>query len=344
MSGAQEPPVIVPAESALVDDAANLALKRSLDERYEALLQRFRKWEAEAAAYNSRYGGRTFDAGSPEADAGAAEQARLSRILQDYERDAERFRADVGTLRLEPEAARIIKGMNALARRLGWSREKRARLDRALKELDSFGDTRDPETVIRTWQGIEARGEGGELAREASRGQGPGFPGAGKQGAYADCAVFALANAASLPYGVVAARAAELIREGEWHSADDRAHSQEVIEGRGLSGGEVIMLAEAFGRAEVVPRKDFARILKKGRPLLIDVAPPGGRGEHEVVLTRTFMHAGEAWFEMMESYQGPQRRLYLSGRELNTILLSNGVAFRHEPGTTPRLLRSGGER
>jgi hypothetical protein len=72
---------------------------------------------------------------------------------------------------------------------------------------------------------------------------------------------------------------------------------------------------------------------------MIDVAPPGGRGGHEVVLTKTFEHAGAPWFEMMDSNRGPDRRLYVSAAELDTILQENGVTIRPERGTTPSLLR-----
>ena len=55
-------------------------------------------------------------------------------------------------------------------------------------------------------------------------------------------------------------------------------------------------------------------------------------------------HDGETWFVIMDSNQGPQRRLFLSSSELNTILQENGVAFRPESGTTPSLLRDSGDR
>ena len=82
----------------------------------------------------------------------------------------------------------------------------------------------------------------------------------------------------------------------------------------------------------------FAATLRAGRPILVDVIPAGGGG-HEVVLTKTFTHNGETWFEMMESYQDPMQRLYLSQHELDAIVQERGVAFRSEPGTTPQLLR-----
>jgi hypothetical protein len=105
------------------------------------------------------------------------------------------------------------------------------------------------------------------------------------------------------------------------------------------------MLAEAFGQAEVVPSSDFAKTLKGGSPVLVNVVPKGGdlRSGHEVVLIKTFQHSGEAWYVMMDSNQGPQQRLFLSAKELNTLLKENGVAFHPEPGTTPKLLRKEGD-
>jgi hypothetical protein len=233
--------------------------------------------------------------------------------------------------------AKIIADMNAVAKKLGWSASKQASLNEALNRLDFDGDPNPTKTqVMRTWQDVLARDLDPALAQMASQQGGLGFPGAGTQTAYQDCAVFALANAAGLPYGVVAARATELIRQGNWRAATDRADPQTAIERGGLTGGEVIMLAESFGQAEVVPSSDFVKTLNAGRTVMINVVPG-----HEVVLTNTFQHGGETWFVMMDSNQGPQRRLFLTSKELNTILLEKGVAFRPEPGTTPTLLRAG---
>lgn len=240
------------------------------------------------------------------------------------------------------ERVRIITSMNILSARLGWAADERARLDKALNRLDFDGDPNVTSAqVIHAWQDVLTRGQDGDLAREASQGGGPGFPGAGTQTQYQDCTIYALANAAGLPYGVVATRATELIRQGDWRSAAVRANPQHVIEEKGLIGGEVVMLAEAFGQAEVVSHADFAKILKAGRPVLVNVVPQDGNVDdgHEVVLTRAFQHGGAPWYEMMDSNQGAQRRLYLNGQELNTVLKENGVAFRPEPGTTPKLLR-----
>ncbi|MCR4346167.1 MAG: hypothetical protein NUV55_03020 [Sulfuricaulis sp.] len=250
---------------------------------------------------------------------------------------------------------KYIKPMNALAKRLKWSVDEQARLDKALNKLDFDRDPKATNELIRsTWKDVLARGQGEEFARAASKGDGPGFPGpsAGEQTFNQDCAIFALANAASLPYGVVAARATKLLREGGWRPASERANPQAVIERSGLMGGEVVMLAEAFGQVEVVSKANFAKTLKEGRPVMISVVPNGAdlRGAgHEVVLTKTFKHGGETWYEMMDSNQSALRRLYLSSKELNTMLKENGVAYHKEDGTayrpesktTPRLLRNG---
>jgi hypothetical protein len=240
------------------------------------------------------------------------------------------------------EDEKLIGRMEAEAAKLGWSAEKQAQLDLALNALSFDRDPKVTTTQIQqTWQSAKARGQDPDLAQAATQGGGLGFAGAGTQTNYKDCAVFAVAYAAGLPYGVVAARAAEIIRQGEWHSASDRANPEAVIEQRGLNGGEVIMLAESFGQAGVVSRQDFAKTLNEGRPIMVNVVPSNGDLEsgHEIVLTKAFQHGGETWFEVMDSYQGPVHRLFLSSKELNNIVREDGVAFRPDAGTTPRLLR-----
>jgi len=101
------------------------------------------------------------------------------------------------------------------------------------------------------------------------------------------------------------------------------------------------MVAQAFGRAHVVEIADFAATLKAGSRVLVNVVPSNGdrRVGHEVVLTKTFRYGDQNWYELMDSYQGPLRRLYVSDRELSMIRRENGVAYRPEPGQTPALLR-----
>jgi hypothetical protein len=267
-------------------------------------------------------------------------QTQFNAEVQSLRGDLDKL-ADAIDVAIAAHKARIIKSMNTLARQLGWSADEQVRLDNALNSLDSDGDPATSAQIVQAWDDVLARGQDGSLAREAAQGAGPGFPGAGEQTRYQDCTVFALANAAGLPYGVAAARAAKLIGEGQWRDAAARANPQSVIEQHGLTGGELVLLAEAFGQVEVVRSADFANALKEGRPLLVNVVPEDGdvNSAHEVVLTKVFQHAGENWYEMMDSNQGPQRRLYLSARELGTILQEKGVAFRPEPGTVPKLFR-----
>lgn len=241
----------------------------------------------------------------------------------------------------DPETVRIINEMNALAKRLGWSAEEQARLDKALNNFRGDGTQNVTGAQIRSaWQDVMARGQDGDIARKAAQGDGPGLVGAGTQ-SFQDCAIFALANASGLPYSVVAARATKLIGEGGWRDAAERANPQKAIEQRGLIGGEVAMLAESIGQVEMVPSTAFAKTLKQGRPVMVNVVPQDGNvnGGHQVVLSKAFQHGGETWYEVVDSTQGPQRRLYLSSKELGTVLQENGVAFRPEPGTTTKILR-----
>ncbi|MGH9568319.1 MAG: hypothetical protein ACRD4F_01680, partial [Candidatus Angelobacter sp.] len=227
--------------------------------------------------------------------------------------------------------------MKAYARRMQWQENKRARLEAALNALHADGDAKATDVDIRqAWQGIASREERADLVREAAQGDGPKIVWSGRQ-SHEDCAVFALASAAGLPYSVAATRAAELIHQGDWRAAEERAHPQRAIESKGLNGGEVVLLAEDFGSAEVVPSSDFAKTLKSGRPVLIGVVPADGdlSGGHEVVLSKTFQQGGETWFEMMDSNH--DHPLYLSKKELSTILLERGVAYRPEKGTVPKL-------
>ena len=241
----------------------------------------------------------------------------------------------------DPETVRIINEMNALAKRLRWSAEEQARLNTALNNFATDGTQNVTRDQIRSaWRDVMARGQDGELARKAAQGDGPGLVGAGTQ-SFEDCAIFALANASGLPYSVVAARATKLIGEGGWRDAAERANPQKAIERRGLIGGEVVMLAESIGQVEMVPSTAFAKTLKQGRPVMVNVVPSDGNvdGGHQVVLSKAFQHGGETWYEVVDSNQGPQRRLYLSSKELGTVLQESGVAFRPEAGTTPQLLR-----
>ncbi len=251
--------------------------------------------------------------------------AELTRLAIDMERISRKHISD---------------SMLKLAVGPDWDDKKRDRLARALAALASDGAPANASQIRSAWDAVLARGLNEELARAAGLGAGPGFPGAGAQMSHGDCAIFALANATGRPYGFVAAKAAEFIGKGEWRNARDRASPQRTIE-RGLTGEEVILLAETFGLAQVIRSTQFAQVLREGRPVMINVVPPSGNVEtgHQVVLTKAFRHRDGTWYEMMDSNQGPLRRLYMSEAELGTVLQETGIAFQPEPKTVAPLLR-----
>jgi len=311
-----------------------MAVPESLpvSQREELSVERVRLMEArqeireKTAIHNRQCTG--VEENSPFAATCADEQALLQNRIIAYGEEVDNYNERV-----------TIKSMNMLAQKLGWNPEELKRLDRALNELAADLDEVTHEQIDQTWEDVIARSQKEDLVRQASEGNGPGFLGAGEQTSFSDCAIFALANATGRPYGVVAALAAELIREGTWRKAKERENPQNLIETSGLNGGEIIMLAEAFGHAEVIKIKDFAKTLKEGRSVMVNVIPESREGAHEIVLTKIFQYGGEAWFEAMDSNQGPLRRLYFNEQELSIIILENGVAFRPEPGATPKLLR-----
>lgn len=242
------------------------------------------------------------------------------------------------------EVERIINGITASAKEMGLTAKEQVRLKDGLNSLDLVGaGAYEPERITESWANIEARMSSGEVAREAARGDGPGLAGVGTQIGQNDCAIFALATVSGQPYGVVAARATKLISEGEWRSASDRSSPQRAISQKGLNGGEVVLLAEAFGRADIVKPTEFVQTLKAGRPVMVSVVPSNGdiNNGHQVVLAKTFQRGVETWYEVIDSTRGPMRRLYMSATELNFLIKENGIAYRPEPkpGTTPDLLR-----
>lgn len=289
--------------------------------------------------------GKAINADCARVETGSAKHKDCLARLAEFNAGADALGAESDGLADEIDAAtehHIITSIHAMTVRLGWAPEEQARVDTALARLarDGFADVTDAQ-INQVWDDVLARPQDGDLAREAAGTDGLGFPGAGEQTSYNDCVVFALANAAGLPYGAAAARATKLISEADWRTADARANPQAAIETGGLMAGEVIVLTEALGQAEVVKSADFAAVLKEGRPVLVSVVPQDMSGNlgHEVVLTKAFQHNGATWYAVLDSNQGPVRRLFMSAHELNTILQQTGVAYRPEKGTTVKLLR-----
>ncbi len=223
-----------------------------------------------------------------------------------------------------------------------WTRDEKDRARDLLTKLDEDGDSTSSASVRKTWKDIQGRRANGTFAKEAAGGTGPGLPGSGNQTIHEDCAVFALANAAGVPYGVAAARATKVISDGAWRTDAERADATRTIEEGGLMGGEVILVAEALGTATLVPSTSFAKTLSAGQPVLVNLYPYNGslRSGHETVLTKTFKHGTETWFEMIDSNEkGSRQRLYLSEKELGLLLKENGVSLARHEKSTPALLR-----
>ncbi len=233
----------------------------------------------------------------------------------------------------------VIAEINAYVKKPNnrWTDAERVRIEKALNALDKDGnDKKSYAEISKVWTDMLARGN--EFEAEANKGSGPLMPGAGQQKDFSDCAVFALANASGKPYGFVATQITEMIADGKWRTAAEQKDPQSVFKTGGLMGGEVTLEAEALGRVEVVGSGDFAKTLGGGRTIMVSVFPKGG-GAHEVALTKTFQHDGKPWYEMMESYNGPIRRLYLSHTELMAILREKGVAYSPDKGTVIKPLR-----
>lgn len=242
----------------------------------------------------------------------------------------------------DPALEKFTQTLIAYARAQGWSDEEMRRVDAALHNLSLAPERSLPDPLLSdaTWKAAQARSANRALADASDAGQGPALYGSGWQnGKFTDCAIFALATASGTPYGVQAARAGELLRDATWRAAGDRANPKSVFDdGGGLAGGEVVLLAEAAGRAELVPPGMFEATLREGRPVMIGVSAEGAR--HEVVLSRTFQHEGQTWFEVIDSMTDkPGERVFMTALELDGIIRENGVSYRPEPGTTPSLLR-----
>jgi hypothetical protein len=322
---AQDIPALANVSSALPPEEGDDFRQRKVD--LEAAYQRFK---AASDSFNLKSAEEQTD----------ADYDRLLDERRRYIAAANAFNSAMAS-RIAAHTRRVLAAMSSYAGQLDWAEPKRARLIAALGRLGSDGDAATSAQIRQAWSRMLTRYPT-VLAREAASGAGPGLPGAGRQTGYDDCTIFALAHATGRPYGVIAAGATNLIRQGSWRTSAERADPQRAIEDGGLMSGEVVMLAAVFGEAEVVPSSAFPRILGEGRPVLVNVVPQDGDVDegHEVVLTRTFQHGGETWYEMLDSNQGPSRRLYLSSAELGTILQENGVVFRADSGRTPALLRT----
>lgn len=232
---------------------------------------------------------------------------------------------------------RIPLGIIMLAHKLRWPPEKRARLEKSLKALEP--DTPPAiteEQVLDSWKAIRATADDTELLKAAGQQR---IAGIGQQ-TKMDCTIAAVASASGQPYDKVAERAMKLIRQGQWRHDAERDDPQTVIR-RGLNGGEVVLLAESLGRADIVASTRFEKTLKEGRPILVNVAilssPPSFPWEpaakitgHQVVLTKTFRHKGQTWFEIVNP-SSPSSRYFVTPEKLQPILQEKGIALERNP-------------
>lgn len=258
-------------------------------------------------------------------------KARQSRFIE----DTEAFNDDVNAA-AEDHA---IRSLNALATELKWDTKEQQRLRAALDSLKEDGSESNTAQRVQAWSDIIAR-DSVIFSKHASGESAAGFPGTDVQ-SFQDCTIYALASATGVPYEVIAARAVKLIAEGDQRSKHERARPQDTIESAGLTGGEVIMLAESMGEVDVIDSKEFSGTIKNGRPVMVSVSYRDGglSNPHEVVLSKAFESGGQTWYEMIDSNQREGRRLYLSTWELDLILMEKGVAFRPDSKGTPQLLR-----
>jgi hypothetical protein len=280
----------------------------------------------------------------------ATKVATCKQRRDDVAQKMEKYKADFRNLEIIKEAVagerdffgsipqddvRITLGITMLAKKLRWAAEKQARLEKALKDLGFEGLKAITEDNVRSgWNAIWENSDNAGLAR-ASDAAGPRTTTVSQKEGN-DCAVAALATASKLPYNDVAARAKELIRQGEWRHQSVRDDPQEALR-KGLNGGEVVLLAESLGRAEVIPASRFEATLKGGRPVMLNVAilasnpafPAAAQsafGDHQIVLTKTFRYQGKTWFEMADS-RHPDTRFFVPPDKLTLILQEKGVAF-----------------
>lgn len=153
---APRPPKTVPPMAVLVDDEGNREKKVALDASYAGLRERWTVWMRRAGAFNRTHADRDFPEGSPEATAGAIEQAWLARELDAYRKAAARFSADVPGLRID--RARSIALMASFAERQHWDRDKAEQARSLMMSLQPDGDAdARSRSIADTWLSVQAR-------------------------------------------------------------------------------------------------------------------------------------------------------------------------------------------
>lgn len=232
---------------------------------------------------------------------------------------------------------------------LGWSRADRDSV-LALNKGSGHETELDLSTVRQIYGSSMSRSavEYAELAAAARQGKGQDLIAEGFQSTN-DCAVFALANAANLPYSVAAARANDLVSTAPWRTPAERRNPASVFRSGGLNGVEVNILAQGLGSARVVERDKLADELAAGRAVVISIDVPDKddrKASHQVVVTRSFQHKGEMYYEVMDSNAKSARcpsckrsRTYWEATDFLNVANTDGIVLAPKAGSVVRSLR-----
>lgn len=273
--------------------------------------------------------------------AAGSQEDRVAQLLARSDQEPEAWRAG---------GAFMTQVMPDYLKALGWKSGQRNQVMELVRGIKAYKiDLQVPE-LQRRYAGTFAmdRATYAALRADARRGHGRDLIAEGFQ-SEDDCAVFALANATNTPYGVAAARALEVIRTAPWRSQEERTHPAQVFsEGAGLKGGEVDILAQSFGEGHRVGRGELEGQLQQGSAIIatIDMASDNVRGSHEIVITRSFQHAGQAWYEVLDSNASPSNcpacersRTYWPKADLEAVLNADGLAVTPKAGTVAKSLK-----
>lgn len=326
------------AEPQPVPGGLSLSETRVLSERYQALVATAKQIRERRQAHDGPC------SAVPETDharrAGCgAEKASIEAAWRQYNGNLaayHRDRAKALKAAYDVDESKIVSGLLAYARKKNLDDKEVARIEAAFDEYGLRGEAKTKADVAKAWAAVKARQGDPTLAQKLAAGVGPHLVWSGTQTRYQDCTIFALANAANVPYGYVAGLAGEIIRQGRYRSAAARLQPQTVIEARGLAAGEVIVLAEVLGQVGVVERSAFAERLARSQAVLVAVWPEKGRGSHQVVLNKTFTHEGKTWFGLIDSNIG---QMILREDELALLLQDTGIVYTRDPKRTVRPLR-----
>jgi tetratricopeptide (TPR) repeat protein len=221
----------------------------------------------------------------------------------------------------DDDATAVRRSINAAVR--DWDRAERGRIRTAFAALENFTDRSEgmPE-IDAIWNDMRRAQRPADVSFLSA-----GLSPAGLQRGQ-ECAVYAMATASGRSYEEVATLAAAIIARAAYRSRGERENPRGTLHSAGLNGGELLVLAEALGQAEVIQPERFAATVRDGRPVMVAVWIPSGQRveRHQIVLSGAFEYQGATWFEVIDSNQ--THRNYVSLENLSRILAEPGVAYR----------------